>query len=1192
MTSELNELETNLRLILLSSACPNIQFLLKSIQKNVKRVIYTYESSSLDDILSFVIAELGGKKVQSIAFVLHGNGKEIYLAGVGNMVLSQRTLQHENIKDFFLCLSSTFLIKTRSNTRIDFLNTSLKNDNECLKLSEELQKVVNCSVGICGDFNQCDIKVTVDFKGELRQIPITELYFIPEKLEEFLNSSMESHMQNLSGYEKIRTVGKGAFGTAVLYRKKYDDSLVIVKEINMHDLTASERQLAINEISVLSLLNHENIVSYYDSFEEDGVLMIEMEYADGGNLAQYLAQMKNLMEEKDIFLLFKQIVSAIKHMHDHNILHRDLKTANIFLTKDGTVKVGDFGISKMLTTKQGGAITVVGTPYYISPEMCEGKFYNQKSDIWALGCILYEMACQQKTFEGSNLPALVNKIVKGQFAPVKGNYSPGFKQLIRDLLQRDPDLRPTAAEILHNRLPPLLSVYEDNSMKEYDEAEISMDFNYQGQPATTKSSSAELRSVLYDVKMYQADISLAPIPLPPRTKIKEVALSSTHMIVLTAELLVYTWGDGRKGQLGHGKLETWREKPFCVNALKGKNITRICAGEGFSIFSSDNGILMTCGNGSQGCLGHGDWNMCVKPKLIEKLLSVDISDVSCGPHHVVVVGREGDAYAWGCGSGGRLGTGRENDCCSPMEILLPNDVHVVKSFCGYDGTIFLTERGTLLACGQNDYNKLGMNEQKGFLLQMKQFIAKTDVEKQNVPIKLSWLRQKVISVSMGALHTSVLVEPGKVITFGCNKSGQLGRGNLRNHSSPAVVKSMGDRTVTMVQCGDTFTIAGTSENAVYFWGSRQVLSQLPSEQSLSNGNSLKPSKSKNNTRRLSDSEYLSEVSDTSVSEIIKIGVSNSPLMSEIERVGPDSPIIQVKTPDVLSGSPTSSISSRKSTTTSYDEDRDNFVDSCSGRRDVILNPKEILALYASPAQIAKGEMVSLANLYCFGMQVYLVVDTTAPLPQKSNRKNTVPERRSPVAAPVPVSAPSPVTFEPKTTFPEEDSLGPIPEWLKMELANAVSSNTISKNITTTGIGNGNTQETNQTSSQQNKSNQQAPQHIKVRPFPSVVKIDEAADGRNSNATNGDHYAKSENMVESNRNPVKKLGRTAELESEILKLKEELKRYQESKNNQLNEDLEFLEDDYEERPVSKKSFWSRRGSQASKSKQRSKICSIQ
>ncbi|GIX96760.1 hypothetical protein CEXT_446221 [Caerostris extrusa] len=780
-------------------------------------------------------------------------------------------------------------------------------------------------------------------------------------------------------------------------------------------------------------------------------------------------------------------------MHDHNILHRDLKTANIFLTKDGTVKVGDFGISKMLTTKQGGAITVVGTPYYISPEMCEGKFYNQKSDIWALGCILYEMACQQKTFEGSNLPALVNKIVK----------------LIRDLLQRDPDLRPTATEILHNHLPSLLSIYEDNNIKEYDEAEISMDFNYQGQPGTTKGSNADLRSVLYDVKMYQADISLAPIPLPPRTKIKEVALSSTHMIVLTAELLVYTWGDGRKGQLGHGKLETWREKPFCVDALKGKNITRICAGEGFSIFSSDNGILMACGNGSQGCLGHGDWNMCVKPKLIEKLLSVDISDV-------------------------------ENDCCSPMEILLPKDVHVIKSFCGYDGTMFLTERGTLLACGQNDYNKLGMNEQKGFIMQMKQFIAKTEVEKQNVPVKLSWLRQKVISVSMAALHTAILVEPGKVITFGCNKSGQLGRGNLRSHSSPAVVKSMGDRTVTMVECGDTFTIAGTSENAVYFWGSRQVLSQLPSEQSISNGNNFKSSKSRNDTRRLSDSEYMSEASETSVSEIIKNWITD---------------IIHF---------------SRKSTTSSYDEDKDNLVDSCSGRRDVILYPKEILALYASPAQIAKGEMVSLANVFCFGMQVYLVVDTTAPLPKKSSKRNIMPER-SPVLPPAPVSLPAPVVAEPMATFPEEDSLGPIPEWLKMELANAVSSNTISKNITTTGIGN--VQEVNQNVVEQSNASQKTEQHIKVKPIPPASK------------TNGVNDTQLKHLIENSKN--QKLGRTAELENEILKLKEELKQYQQAKNNHLVEDLEFLEDDYEVRPSSKKSFWSRRGSQASKSKTRIK-----
>ena len=135
-------------------------------------------------------------------------------------------------------------------------------------------------------------------------------------------------------------VGKGAFGNAVLYRRKDDGLMCIIKEINMLDLNASDRQMALNEVKVLAKMDHPNIVAYHDSFEKDGILMIEMEYADGGNLAEFLGKQTVRLEEKDILDILYQMVSAIRYMHAHHVLHRDLKTANIFLTKEGTVKIG------------------------------------------------------------------------------------------------------------------------------------------------------------------------------------------------------------------------------------------------------------------------------------------------------------------------------------------------------------------------------------------------------------------------------------------------------------------------------------------------------------------------------------------------------------------------------------------------------------------------------------------------------------------------------------------------------------------------------------------------------------------------------------------------------------------------------------------------------------------------------------
>lgn len=166
-------------------------------------------------------------------------------------------------------------------------------------------------------------------------------------------------------YERVNTVGVGSFGIAVLYKRLKDDTLVVLKQINLMDLNKTEKDLAMNEVEVFSKLIHPNIITYYGSFIKGNFLLIEMEYADGGTLAQVLAENTEYLPERFILNVFEQITSAINYMHSENILHRDLKCANVFLTSNGLVKIGDFGISKIMNTKINTK-TILGTPYYFS----------------------------------------------------------------------------------------------------------------------------------------------------------------------------------------------------------------------------------------------------------------------------------------------------------------------------------------------------------------------------------------------------------------------------------------------------------------------------------------------------------------------------------------------------------------------------------------------------------------------------------------------------------------------------------------------------------------------------------------------------------------------------------------------------------------------------------------------------------
>ncbi len=182
-------------------------------------------------------------------------------------------------------------------------------------------------------------------------------------------------------------------------------------------MSEEEKKDTIKEAKILEVLNHPNIIRFKEVYKtKKGQLCIVMDFADGGDLQKIVketANQKKFLEEDKILNWFTQICLAIKHCHDRKILHRDLKSQNIFLTKNGIIKLGDFGIAKVLSNTVEKAVTIVGTPYYLSPEIINNKPYSFKSDIWSLGVLLYEMCALKPPFNGANIHMLAMQIVRG-----------------------------------------------------------------------------------------------------------------------------------------------------------------------------------------------------------------------------------------------------------------------------------------------------------------------------------------------------------------------------------------------------------------------------------------------------------------------------------------------------------------------------------------------------------------------------------------------------------------------------------------------------------------------------------------------------------------------------------------------------------------------------------------------------------
>ena len=254
----------------------------------------------------------------------------------------------------------------------------------------------------------------------------------------------------ISRYEKVSTLGKGAFGKAYLIKDVRSGVNYVLKQIGASRKSGSDDSAA-REASLLSTLDHPNIVKFNDAFwTSGGRLCLVMTYCDAGDLHSLLKRQNGeLLPERVCLQMFAQIAFAVKHIHCRRIIHRDLKTSNVFLMSNGLIKLGDFGISRILDRTKELARTMVGTPYYLSPEILAEQGYGFKSDIWSLGVVLYEMTTLKHPFDAGNLHSLALRIMKGDFQdPDATAYSRETRLLIRSMLKQLPEARPNVKMII------------------------------------------------------------------------------------------------------------------------------------------------------------------------------------------------------------------------------------------------------------------------------------------------------------------------------------------------------------------------------------------------------------------------------------------------------------------------------------------------------------------------------------------------------------------------------------------------------------------------------------------------------------------------------------------------------------------------------------------------------------------------
>ena len=268
-----------------------------------------------------------------------------------------------------------------------------------------------------------------------------------------VTSSFPSVSGRSKEFQLHTVIGEGKFSTVWRATHVPTNTTVAVKKVQIYEiLCQKQRADCLNEVKLLQSLNHPNVVKYAAAFVENNELVIVLDFCYCGDLASLLKDRtaENApLSERDIWSIFTQLCAAVAHMHEHRVMHRDIKPSNVVLSADGVARLGDLGLSRWFSSKTAHARSMVGTPYYMSPECIRGQPYEWSSDVWSLGCLLYELVTLRNPFfkDGLNYYTLGKLITSGTVDPLPASASPELTQLVGAMLQRDPTQRPSLSEV-------------------------------------------------------------------------------------------------------------------------------------------------------------------------------------------------------------------------------------------------------------------------------------------------------------------------------------------------------------------------------------------------------------------------------------------------------------------------------------------------------------------------------------------------------------------------------------------------------------------------------------------------------------------------------------------------------------------------------------------------------------------------